>query len=108
MGHKTHPYGFRLGIIKDWKTHSYANNASSYSKLVTEDLRLRKTIYSEYKGFSDAGIAKVEIDRGAQDSVINIHSARPGILIGRDGDRVKQLRGQLESITERRIQLNII
>ena len=108
MGHKTHPYGFRLGIIKDWKTHWYANNASSYSKLVTEDLRLRKTIYNEYKGFSDAGIAKVEIDRGAQDSVINIHSARPGILIGRDGDRVKQLRGKLESITERRIQLNII
>ena len=108
MGHKTHPYGFRLGIIKDWKTHWYANIASSYSKLVTEDLRLRKTIYNEYKGFSDAGIAKVEIDRGAQDSVINIHSARPGILIGRDGDRVKQLRGKLESITERRIQLNII
>ena len=62
MGHKTHPYGFRLGIIKDWKTHWYANNASSYSKLVTEDLRLRKTIYNEYKGFSDAGIAKIEID----------------------------------------------
>lgn len=108
MGHKTHPYGFRLGIIKDWKTHWYANNASAYRSLVTEDLRLRETIRNEYKSFSDAGIAKVEIDRGAQDSVINIHSARPGILIGRDGDRVKQLRGKLEAITERRIQLNII
>ena len=74
MGHKVHPYGFRLGIIKDWKTHWYANNASSYRGLVTEDLELRKTIHNEYKGFSDAGIAKVEIDRGAQDSVINIHS----------------------------------
>ncbi len=108
MGHKTHPYGFRHGIIKDWKTHWYANNASAYRSLVTEDLRLRETIRNEYKSFSDAGIAKVEIDRGAQDSVINIHSARPGILIGRDGDRVKQLRGKLEAITERRIQLNII
>jgi small subunit ribosomal protein S3 len=108
MGHKVHPYGFRLGIIKDWKTHWYANNASSYRSLVTEDLKLRKTIHNEYKGFSDAGIAKVEIDRGAQDSVINIHSARPGILIGRDGDRVKQLRSKLESITQKRIQLNII
>src|SRR5919106_2421883 len=108
MGHKTHPYGFRLGIIKDWKTHWYANNAASYRNLVTEDLKLRQSIYSEYQGFSDAGISKVEIDRGAQDSVINIHSARPGILIGRDGERVKQLRTKLEDITKRRIQLNII
>ena len=75
MGHKTHPYGFRLGIIKDWKTHWYANNASSYRRLVLEDLRLRDSIRDEYKGFADAGISRVEIDRGAQDSVINIHSA---------------------------------
>ena len=108
MGHKTHPYGFRLGIIKDWKTHWYANNASSYRRLVLEDLKLRGVIRDEYKGFADAGISRVEIDRGAQDSVINIHSARPGILIGRDGERVKNLRGKLEEITQRRIQLNII
>lgn len=108
MGHKTHPYGFRLGIIKDWKAHWYATNATSYRRLVLEDLRLRDSIRDEYKGFSDAGISRVEIDRGAQDSVINIHSARPGILIGRDGERVKNLRGKLEDITQRRIQLNII
>ena len=108
MGHKTHPYGFRLGIIKDWKTHWYANNAAGYRSLVGEDLKLRNCIHAEYRGFSDAGIARVEIDRGAQDSVINIHSARPGILIGRDGERVKNLRSKLERITTRRVQLNII
>ncbi len=108
MGHKTHPYGFRLGIIKDWKAHWYASNAASYRKLVLEDLRLRNSIRDEYKGFADAGISRVEIDRGAQDSVINIRSARPGILIGRDGERVKNLRSKLEAITGRRIQLNII
>ncbi len=108
MGHKTHPYGFRLGIIKDWKTHWYANNANAYRKLILEDLQLRESIRGEYRGFSDAGIARIEIDRGAQDSVINIHSARPGILIGRDGERVKQLRAKLEGITQHRIQLNII
>ena len=108
MGHKTHPYGFRLGIIKDWKAHWYAPNGSSYRNLVKQDLRLREGIKNEYKAFSDAGIARVEIDRGAQDSVINIHSARPGILIGRDGERVKNLRAKLEAITESRIQLNII
>jgi small subunit ribosomal protein S3 len=108
MGHKTHPLGFRLGIIKDWKTHWYANNARAYRTLVLEDLQLRKTVQREYSGFTDAGIARVEIDRGAQDSVINIHSARPGILIGRDGERVKNLRAKLEEITKRRVQLNII
>ncbi len=108
MGQKTHPYGFRLGIVKDWKAHWYASNGSSYRNLVLEDLKLRDSIKKEYEAFSDAGISRVEIDRGAQDSVINIHSARPGILIGRDGERVKQLRARLESITDRKVQLNII
>ncbi len=108
MGHKTHPYGFRLGIIKDWKAHWYAPNARAYRTLVLEDLRLRDSIREEYKAFSDAGISRVEIDRGAQDSVINIHSARPGILIGRDGERVKNLRARLEAITQRKVQLNIV
>ena len=108
MGHKTHPYGFRLGIIKDWKAHWYAPNGSAYRSLVKEDLELRDSIRNEYRAFSDAGIARVEIDRGAQDSVINIHSARPGILIGRDGERVKNLRAKLESITRSRVQLNIL
>ncbi len=108
MGHKTHPYGFRLGIIKDWKTHWYAPNARAYRTQVLEDLKLRDTVHAEYKAFSDAGIAKIVIDKGSQDSVINIHSARPGILIGRDGERVKNLRAKLEAITKRRVQLNII
>ena len=108
MGHKTHPYGFRLGIIKDWKAHWFARNSTSYRNLVLEDLRLRNSIKNEYRAFSDAGISKVEIDRGAQDSVINIHSARPGILIGRDGERVKNLRSRLEGITRSKVQLNII
>lgn len=108
MGHKTHPYGFRLGIIKDWKAHWFAANQTAYRNLVLQDLRIRDSIRDEYSSFSDAGIAKVEINRDAQDSVINIHSARPGILIGRDGERVKALRSKLERITERRVQLNII
>ncbi len=107
MGHKTHPYGFRLGIIKDWKAHWYASSGSSYRGLVKEDLDLRECIRAEYRSFSDAGIANVVIDRGAQDSVIDIHSARPGILIGRDGERVKNLRAKLEAITRSRVQLNI-
>ena len=65
MGHKTHPYGFRLGIIKDWKAHWYAPNSSSYRGLVIQDLRLRESIKDEYKAFSDAGIAKVGMISGS-------------------------------------------
>ena len=108
MGHKTHPIGFRLGIVKDWQTHWYAPKGKSYRALVLEDMRLRENIYAEYKGFSNAGIARIEIDRGTQDIVVNVHSARPGILIGRDGERVKRLRSRLEGVTSRRIQLNIL
>ena len=108
MGHKTHPIGFRLGIVKDWQTHWYAPKGKSYRDLVLEDMRIRENINAEYKGFSNAGIARIEIDRGTQDIVVNVHSARPGILIGRDGERVKRLRSRLEGVTSRRIQLNIL
>ena len=108
MGHKTHPFGFRLGIIKDWRTHWYANNGAQYRAGVQQDLSLRRTIHDEYRAFSDAGIAKIEIDRTAQETIVNIHSARPGILIGRDGDRVKGLRARLEDMTSGMLRLNII
>ena len=108
MGHKTHPIGFRLGIVKDWQTHWYAAKSRDYRALVLEDLKIRERIHNEYRGFSNAGIARIEIDRGTQDLEVNVHSARPGILIGRDGERVKRLRGRLEGITSKRIQLNII
>ncbi len=108
MGHKTHPTGFRLGIVKDWQTHWYAPRGRDYRELVLEDLAIRNGITKEYEGFGNAGIARIEIDRGSQDIVINVHSARPGILIGRDGERVKKLRSRLEKLTVRRIQLNIL
>ncbi len=108
MGHKTHPLGFRLGIIKDWKTHWYANNGSQYRGGVLRDLSLRDAIHDEYSSFSDAGVARIEIDRTAQETVINIHSARPGILIGRDGSRVKVLRSRLETMISGQLRLNIV
>ena len=108
MGHKTHPIGFRLGIVKDWQTHWFASKAKDYRALVLNDLGLRQAVHKEYTSFSDAGIARIEIDRGAQDLVVNVHSARPGILIGRDGERVKRLRTRLEEVAQKRIQLNIL
>ena len=108
MGHKTHPIGFRLGIVKDWQTHWYAPNGRDYRTLVLEDLQIRHAIESEYRGFSNAGIARTEIDRGAQGHRGERPLGPPGILIGRDGERVKRLRSRLEGITNKRIQLNIM
>lgn len=108
MGHKTHPVGFRLGIAKDWQTHWFVPKGRQYRELVLADMTLRNTIHQEYKPFFDAGIARIEIQRDTQEIVTNIHSARPGILIGRDGERVKKLRGKLEELSGKKIQLNII
>ena len=108
MGQKTHPIGFRLGIVKDWQTHWFAPRGRDYRELVLEDLNIRSEINKEYKNFSNAGIARIEIDRGTQDIVVNVHSARPGILIGRDGERVKRMRSRLEAVTTKRIQLNVV
>ena len=108
MGHKTHPIGFRLGIVKDWQTRWFAPRGQGYRVLVLEDLKIRGEINKEYQGFSNAGIARIEIDRGTQDIVVNVHSARPGILIGRDGERVKRMRSRLEAVTTKRVQLNVV
>ncbi len=108
MGHKTHPIGFRLGVTKDWMSHWYAPKGKEYRTLLQEDMKIRETVRGEYSGIGDAGIARIEIDREPQNIVINIHSARPGILIGHEGERVKRLRQKVEQLTGKRIQLNIL
>lgn len=104
MGQKTHPTGFRLGVIKDWQAKWFAAKPHEYRNLVNEDMTIRKLILSRYK---DAGISRVEVERGSNDVVITIHTARPGIVIGRGGQRVEELRKELESLTERRARLNV-
>ncbi len=104
MGQKTHPIGFRLGIIKDWQATWFAQKPSDYRSLVKEDLSVRDTILKRYP---DAGISRIEIERGNNDVIITIHTARPGIVIGRGGQRVEQLRKDLEGVTARRARLNV-
>ena len=104
MGQKTHPIGFRLGIIKDWQTRWFAAKQREYRELVLEDLTIRQNIMSRYP---DAGISKVEIERGSNDAIVTIHTARPGIVIGRGGQRVEELRKLLERLTKRRARLNV-
>ncbi|MBM3933677.1 MAG: 30S ribosomal protein S3 [SAR202 cluster bacterium] len=104
MGNKTHPVGFRLGITSDWKAKWFADKQKEYRGLVKEDMAIRKAVTSNK---DDAGISRVDIERGSNDVVITIHTARPGIVIGRGGQKVEELRKELEKLTSRRIRLNI-
>ena len=102
MGHKVHPTGFRLGVIKDWQSKWYSD--TSYAEFVQEDNRLREEIKSKYR---EAAISLIEIDRQAKDVTITLHTARPGIVIGRGGQRVDEMRLHLENLIGKRIRLNI-
>ncbi len=102
MGQKVHPKGFRLGINQDWQSRWYADK--HYAELLQEDLLLRKTICSAY---TEAAISAVEIDRQTNEITVTIHTARPGIVIGRSGQRVNETRSLLEKLCGKRIQLNI-
>ena len=104
MGQKTHPIGFRLGIIKDWHATWFADKPKDYRALVLEDLAIRNAISDMYR---DAGISRVDIERGSNDLVIAIHTARPGIVIGRGGQRIEELRRKIERLTSRRARLNV-
>lgn len=103
MGRKVHPIGFRIGIIRDWQAKWYASD-KHYVAFLHEDLKLRQSIGSEY---ADAGVSLVEIDRQANRIVVAIHTARPGVVIGRGGQRIDEMRQRLERLIGNRIQLNI-
>ncbi len=104
MGQKTHPVGFRLGVIKDWQSKWYAHKPKEYRALLQEDLQIRKTINTKLR---EAGISRIELERGSQVLVVSIYSARPGIVIGRGGQRVEEIRRSLEELTQKRARLNV-
>ena len=103
MGQKTHPTGFRLGIIKPWLSNWYADKRKYQSQL-HEDLGLRKYIKKE---LYHAGISKVEIERRAKQIRVNIHAARPGIIIGKRGAEVDQVKARLAKLIGDKIELSL-
>lgn len=102
MGQKTHPIGFRLGIIKTWNSKWYEEK--HYAKWLHEDIKLRAEIKKKLK---HAGIAGIEIERAANKAKINIYTARPGIVIGKRGAGVEQLKKEIQSLTLNEVFLNI-
>jgi len=103
LGRKVHPIGFRIGIIRDWQAKWYGGK--HYLKFLQEDLKLRQALRSKY---ADASISLVETDRQANKVLVNIYTARPGVVIGRGGQRVDEIRQYLESRIGGRVQLNIL
>lgn len=104
MGHKVHPIGFRLGVVRDWQAKWFAARKVNFRALLLEDLKFRKEIWGKYP---DAGISHIDIERGPHEVVVTIHTARPGIVIGRGGQRVEEIRKALEGLSEKRVRINI-
>ncbi|GGK92912.1 30S ribosomal protein S3 [Mangrovihabitans endophyticus] len=103
MGQKVHPTGFRLGISTDWKSRWFADKL--YSDYIGEDVKIRRMMS---KGLERAGISKVDIERTRDRVRVDIHTARPGIVIGRKGAEADRIRGELEKLTGKQVQLNIL
>jgi small subunit ribosomal protein S3 len=103
VGQKINPHGFRLGITTDWKSRWYADK--QYAEYVAEDVKIRKLLS---KGMERAGISKVEIERTRDRVRVDIHTARPGIVIGRRGAEADRIRGELEKLSGKQVQLNIL
>jgi small subunit ribosomal protein S3 len=102
MGRKVHPIGFRVGYIKDWQSKWYADR--SYTDLLHEDIMLRRMIMKELE---NAGVARVEIERSANKVEVTVHTAKPGIVIGKRGAKVDDLKNELERRTGKKVKLNI-
>jgi len=102
VGHKVHPIGLRLGINQEWQARWFAGK--EYATFLVEDVKVRRALQGRYR---EAGISRVDIER--QSNVINVtlHTSRPGVVIGRGGQRVEEVRQHLESVTGKKIKLTI-
>jgi small subunit ribosomal protein S3 len=102
MGQKTHPHGFRLGIVKDWKSRWYAER--NFPELLGEDETIRKYLH---RRLAHAALSSVEIERKPSKIVITVHTARPGVVIGKRGSEVDKLRDELAVLTNSEISVNV-
>ncbi|HET7273570.1 MAG TPA: 30S ribosomal protein S3 [Longimicrobiaceae bacterium] len=102
MGQKTHPIGFRLGIVKNWKSRWYAER--TFPQLLAEDEKIRKYLNQR---LGHASISDVEIERKPQKVIITVHTARPGVVIGKGGSEVDKLRDELGRLTSSEVAINV-
>ncbi len=103
MGQKVNPIGFRIGVIRDWDARWFSSK--NYKNQLHEDMQIRNYIQTKLEGSS---ISRIEIERAANNVRISIHTAKPGMVIGRGGAGVEGLRKELEKLTDKKVHLNII
>jgi small subunit ribosomal protein S3 len=103
MGQKTHPYAFRIGVVNDWKSKWYSD--SDYVALVNEDWKLRDYLRGQLRR---GAVSRIDIERTRDRVVVEIHTARPGVVIGRKGSEAERLRGELERMASKPVKLNIV
>jgi len=103
LGQKTHPIGFRLTVNKEWRSNWFASKKHFKDELA-EDVQIRKYLKQR---LPNAGVSKVEIRRTSKVVTITIHTARPGIVIGKGGEEVKRLRKEVKQLTKKEVQINI-
>ena len=102
MGQKVNPHGLRVGIIKDWDTKWYAEK--EFANYLVEDVKIRKFIK---KKLYSSGISKIAIERTAERVKITVFTAKPGIVIGRNGQAIEELKGQVQKLTKHKVAINI-
>ncbi|MCR8969697.1 30S ribosomal protein S3 [Facklamia sp. 7083-14-GEN3] len=103
MGQKVHPIGMRVGIIRDWDTKWYADK--QYADYLHEDIKIREYLY---KKLADASVSVIQIERAANRVVVSVNTAKPGMVIGKGGSEVDVLRAELNKLTGKQVQLNIV
>ena len=104
MGQKVHPHGLRVGVIKDWDSKWFAND-STFGDTLVEDYNLRKFLKKKLQA---AGVPRIEIERKVNKVFINIHTAKPGIVIGRGGSEIEKLKKELVAMTGKDVAINIV
>ncbi|SJZ98537.1 30S ribosomal protein S3 [Selenihalanaerobacter shriftii] len=104
MGQKINPHGLRIGVIKDWDAKWYADK-DEYADLLHEDLEIRDHVKNK---MYSAGIARIVIERAADRVKLDVHTARPGMVIGKGGSEVNALRNELQDITGKKVQINVV
>lgn len=103
MGQKVHPIGMRVGIIRDWDAKWYAEK--EYADYLHEDLAIRKFIQKE---LADASVSTIEIERAVNKVIVSLHTAKPGMVIGKGGSEIDKLRLELNKLTGKRVHINVV
>ena len=102
MGHKVHPIGLRLGLHQEWQARWYEDRL--YSQYLAEDMKIRTALARQYR---EAGVSRVDIERQSNQVGVTLHTSRPGVVIGRGGQRVEEVRQSLEKLTGKKLKLTI-